>query len=668
MKPELLLPVSNVENFFAACEGGADAVYLGLKKFNARGKAVNFTPRQLQSLLKEAEKRSVKVYLTLNTLIKNNELLELLDMLYLISQTSLSAVIIQDWGIYYLIYKFFPKIAVHASTQMANHNSLGTGYSALKKFERIILARELTWNELKLISQRSSLELELFIHGALCYSFSGICLFSSFNGGMSANRGLCTQPCRRLYSSEDNGKKYFFSLKDLQLIDLLPDILKLGISSLKIEGRMKSPEYVYQTASAYRLALDHPERRAEAKELLSYDFGRSKTSYFIGKDIRSAITEDPFIGIPVGSVKRVSPNGFEFITNHDLERMNRLRILSADGSNATAIKIKKMVVLGSEKEHVKKGSQVKIITDRIKPEAGDRVFLLSFYKHKFSNKFSLDGKKIELKLPETRKRNILNRLGSQKSPRYQQIFCRIDQLKWLNKLQLNDIDKLILNFNQSDWKNFAVEKPFIKRNRHKFIVQLPKFIAEEEIDYYRGLISHLSRNGLDQFMLNHASQKLLFPAKHRLSFYSSENVYALNDSAIQFLKEENFITWIYPFENDYQNLVGGKDRKGIVPMFFVPELFHSRMPIELNNNEEFRDNFGIYRKIVKDGMTIVVPDTPVGILQHYNKLVENGFRRFLLDFSYINPSQNTFKRLIKNLLTSTKEKNSVIFNFKDGLK
>lgn len=668
MKPELLLPVSNVENFFAACTGGADAVYLGLKKFNARGKAVNFSPRQLQSLLKEAEKKSVKVYLTLNTLIKNSELSELLDVLHLISQTSLTAVIIQDWGVYYLINKFFPKIALHASTQMANHNSLGAGYSHLKHFERIILARELTWKELKLISQRSSIELELFVHGALCYSFSGICLFSSFNGGMSANRGLCTQPCRRLYSTAETKKKYFFSLKDLQLLELIPDILKLGISSLKIEGRMKSPEYVYQTALAYRLALDHPDRLEEAKELLKYDFGRSKTSYFMGKEVRSAITEDPYIGIPIGSISSVDQQGFEFVTRHDLKRMNRLRILSADGSHARAIKIKKMEVQGIEQDEVNRKSQVKIITDKIKPEAGEKVFLLSYYKRKFPAKFTLEGKKTELQLPAKRKNNILHKLGSRKTLRYDQIFCRIDQLRWLNKLYLNEIDKLILNFSQTDWEKLDLRKPFMQKNRQKMIIQLPKFIAEEQIEYYRGMIIHFIRSGFNQFMLSHASQKLLFPDRTSISFYASENIYVLNDSAIQFLKEENFSSWIYPFENDLQNLLAGKDRKGIVPMFFKPELFHSRMPVELNDNAEFKDDLGTYRKLVKDGMTIITPQTPVGILQHYNKLKEKGFRRFLLDLSYLNPSQNTFKRLVKNLLASTKEKNSVIFNFKDGLK
>jgi len=426
MKTELLLPVSTVETFFAACEGGADAVYLGLKKFNARGKAVNFTPRQLQSLLKEAVKRNVKVYLTLNTLIQNKELPELLDLLFLLSQTKVSAVIIQDWGIYYLIKNFFPELTVHASTQMGNHNSLGAQFSAQKNFERVILARELTWQELETIQRRSKIELELFIHGALCYSFSGMCLFSSYNGGMSANRGLCTQPCRRLYNTQQQGSDYFFSLKDMQMLEKIPELKKMKISSLKVEGRMKSPEYVYQVAKAYRLALDHPDKLQEAAELLKYDFGREKTSYFLGSSVNGSISDNPYIGIEIGKVKEVDKDGFHFITSHDLKHMNRLRVLSADGSHATAIKIKHMLLNNIEKKDVPSGSLVKIITDKISPRIKDKVFLLSTSRTNFPAKFNSDGRKLDFHLPENRKKNILNRIGSQKRLKYQQIFVRIN--------------------------------------------------------------------------------------------------------------------------------------------------------------------------------------------------------------------------------------------------
>ncbi len=193
-KPELLLPAGNIESFYAALEGGANAIYLGLKSFNARGRAANFTESHLLAALQEAKKRKVKMYVTLNTVIKNNEIDALLEVLTFLDRAGADAIIIQDWGLYYIVRLRFPKLVIHASTQMGNHNSPGVNFSEQMGMARVILARELTMNELTNIVAHSTAELELFVHGALCYSFSGLCFFSSYLGGRGANRGLCAQP------------------------------------------------------------------------------------------------------------------------------------------------------------------------------------------------------------------------------------------------------------------------------------------------------------------------------------------------------------------------------------------------------------------------------------------------------------------------------------------
>lgn len=341
MKPELLIPVGNPEAFYAAITGGADAIYLGLRDFNARGRARNFAPNQLQSILKESEKENIKVYLTLNTLIKNNELPKLLDTLFMLSQTSISAIIIQDLGVYYLINKFFNKLTFHGSTQMGFHNSLGSEFAYEKGFERIILARELTFPELQNISKSSKIQLEVFAHGALCYSFSGMCLFSSFLGGMSANRGLCRQPCRRIFNAE-HGSEYFFSLKDNQQIEIIPELMKMKIRSIKIEGRMKSAEYVHQVTRAYRMVIDDPEKIEQAKEILKFDLGRQKTSYFLGGNIKEAITHEPYTGYQIGEISQINEEYFEIKTDFNLKQRNRIRILPQDGTDSNALKIKEI--------------------------------------------------------------------------------------------------------------------------------------------------------------------------------------------------------------------------------------------------------------------------------------------------------------------------------------
>jgi U32 family peptidase len=302
-KPELLLPAGNTESFFAALQAGADAVYLGLSQFNARARATNFNLFQFISLLKEAKKRKVLVYVTLNTVIKNTELYQLIDYLHFLSEAGTDGIIIQDWGVYFIAQKYFPKLKIHASTQMGIHNSLGTQFLSEKGFQRTVLARELTLKELETVVKKSEIETEVFVHGALCYSFSGMCLFSSYTGGRGANRGMCAQPCRREYDDK-NHKKFLFNLKDNQLIEYIPRLRKMGVSSLKIEGRLKSAEYTYRVGSAYRMVLYDESKIKQALQSLELDFGRQKTSYFAGAAIKTAISDEASTGIYLGRVEK----------------------------------------------------------------------------------------------------------------------------------------------------------------------------------------------------------------------------------------------------------------------------------------------------------------------------------------------------------------------------
>jgi len=654
-KPELLLPAGNIEAFFAALEGGADAVYLGLRNFNARDRAKNFTLNQLQSLLKESEKQNKKVYLTLNTLIKNNELSQLLDTLYLLSQTTISAIIIQDLGVYYLLKKHFPKILLHASTQMGFHNSVGANFAEKLKFERVILARELTFEELVKIKKKSNIELETFIHGALCYSFSGMCLFSSYLGGMSANRGKCRQPCRRIYQNNEKGK-YFFSLKDIQLIEQVPKIMEIGISSLKIEGRMKSAEYVYRVAKAYRMAIDNPHKIEEAKQILQYDFGREKTTYFFGQCVKNAITENPFIGIHLGNISKISKNKFTFPNHHSLKIRDRIRVQTQDGMNTNAIKIKEL-------HHIEKNTTV--IYENHNFTINDKVFLIGLSEKKFKNKFSQDGKHLQTQMPKRQKQNILAQIGSMKTPKIFTIYARIDSLKWLRKIYFDNINYLILNLPKKEWADFDLQNPFLQKQIAKLVLQLPKFISENNIGFYKSLCLLFYKNGVNKFMISHISQLEILPKRNNITILASENIYSLNDAAIQFLKENNVDSYIYPLENDAENLQKGKDRKGIVPLYFHPELFYSRMPSEAES--PFSDKDYDYEKVVKNSITRVISTLPTSLLQYKDSYYKVGFRNFLLDFSFEKPSQKRFNRILKKFHNSTAEQPSSNFNFKNGL-
>ena len=312
------------------------------------------------------------------------------------------------------------------------------------------------------------------------------------------------------------------------------------------------------------------------------------------------------------------------------------------------------------------------MTDKIKVNREDKVFLIGLADIKFKSKFTLEGKKLKLHMPEDKKTNILNKIGSNKLLSHQQLFLRINSLDWLRKIYFDKFDYLILNFPKKEWEKLNLNSPFLRKNYRKLIIQLPKFILETDIEFYRSLCSSFIKAGVSNFMLCHISQKLLLPNSTRITLCTSENVYALNDVTIQFLKEEFVKYYVYPFENDHQTLIAGKDRKGIVPLYFHPELFHSRMPVlfdhKATKTPSFKDDRNTYKKLVRDGITIVIPEIPVSFLQFKDKLGKEGFRRFLIDLSYVQPSQNTFNRLLKKFHTSTAEQPGTSFNFKAGLK
>ncbi|MDD5621650.1 MAG: U32 family peptidase [Actinomycetota bacterium] len=259
-------PAGGWGQLVAAINAGADSVYLGYKKFGARAYAENFDMDQLKKAVNLAHNNNIKVYLTLNTLAKNDEIKEIINFLSTYTRICSDGIIIQDYGIYRLIRDLFKSIPVHASTQLNIHNIYSLKLFSRLGFKRTVLAREMTLSEINNITGKKLMETEIFGHGSQCYSYSGSCYFSSFIGGRSGNRGRCTQPCRMKYKllKKDEDKcvyviadgSYLLSKSDLCLLDLIPEIIKTGVDALKIEGRMKSPEYVGIVTKIYRKYID----------------------------------------------------------------------------------------------------------------------------------------------------------------------------------------------------------------------------------------------------------------------------------------------------------------------------------------------------------------------------------------------------------------------------
>ena len=258
---ELLSPVGDFECLKAAVQNGANAVYFGGSLFNARAYATNFDDENLEKAINYAKLRGVKTHLTLNTLLKENEIESAYNLAKKAYSFGIDAIIVQDLGLASLLIKDFPDLEVHGSTQMSVHNLAGVKELENLGFKRVVLSREVSIDEIKNICENSNIDIEVFIHGALCISYSGQCLFSSMIGGRSGNRGECAQPCRLPYSLIDEknnvlDKGYLLSTRDLCSLEFLPKLIKYGVKSFKIEGRMKSPTYVAIVTRIYRKYID----------------------------------------------------------------------------------------------------------------------------------------------------------------------------------------------------------------------------------------------------------------------------------------------------------------------------------------------------------------------------------------------------------------------------
>ena len=282
---ELLAPAGSMEALRAAVQNGANAVYLGCGTFNARQGAKNFTPQTLVEAIKYCHIRGVQVHLTLNTLVSDREVEECCELIRHAAANGIDAFIVQDLGVVQLCRKIAPTVPLHGSTQMTVHNLPGVLLCAAWGMSRVVLSRELSWDEIRYICKNSPIEIEVFAHGALCMSYSGQCYLSSAIGGRSGNRGRCAQPCRQCYGYSRRENKYPLSLKDNCLVNHLKELQDMGVASLKLEGRMKRPEYVAAVTDVYRKALDTGKVSRPMMEALLKAFNRQgfTDGYYTGK-------------------------------------------------------------------------------------------------------------------------------------------------------------------------------------------------------------------------------------------------------------------------------------------------------------------------------------------------------------------------------------------------
>ncbi|KNF07494.1 protease [Gottschalkia purinilytica] len=434
-KVELLSPVGSIEALYAAVENGADAVYLGGKLFNARQYASNFDYEELEEAIKYAHIRNVKIYVTLNIMLSDEEIKEAIDYLIFLYNIDVDAIIIQDLGLAMLVRNILPDLEIHGSTQMSINNHMGVKFLEELGFERVVLARELNLKETRYIKENTNVELETFIHGALCVCYSGQCLMSSMIGGRSGNRGTCAQTCRMKYSIVDSNtnkvfakdfeEKHILSPKDLNTVEYLNDIVDSGVDSLKIEGRMKKPEYVAIVIDKYRKALDDVlnKRTKSIKDKDQKDmaqmFNRGFTKGYIKDDFGEdyvSIDKPNNRGIYIGDVIKIDKKYIHVKLKENLNKGDGIEFINRN-STSEGIIVDKLILADNIVDHCEKGNVVKVkfvkgVLNNAKVHKTYDIKLNQLARESFENKknkkmFPIDmdikiniGKPIELKVSD----------------------------------------------------------------------------------------------------------------------------------------------------------------------------------------------------------------------------------------------------------------------------
>lgn len=586
---ELLAPAGSVETFRAALDSGADAIYVGAPGFNARNLARDLRLEEIGAMIRSCHQLGKKLFVAANSLILEKELPLVIENLALLQELQPDGLIVQDLGLIQLVKSSFPKLKLHASTLMLAHNSEAVAFLAGLGCQRVVLARELTLKEITAIAaRRGDTEVEVFIHGAMCFSYSGLCLFSSYLGGKSGLRGRCVQPCRRAYSEasqkgrshgkKDDPSRYLFSMNDLSGLDVLPALLQTGITSLKIEGRLRSAHYVQCIVGAYRQVLDaapEDQERAIAKAKLLADRAMSrKTSpgYFLSPQPAEAIT--PYhsgnMGAHLGRFTAIKTAGDEricrFVLKGDLLIGDRLRLHLEPSGERTPLRVKALFVSGVQQDQAIAGQKVSIALPagfEVAPGGHVEVYKIDSAGGVGNSGF-LPTAEIARELTGVRKR--LGRTIQQitvrvcgtgdvaespveehKGEKAGKLHGRLMPKKgipmewWLKtdsvKTLLGDLpsslapDRFLVNFDKQILSQAGKIKGSLGRRARMVIWALPPIIMENDLARYQKQIAVLVRTGFRSFQIGHVSQVALFGGE-KVQLFADYTMNLLNSQAL----------------------------------------------------------------------------------------------------------------------------------------
>jgi len=718
---ELLAPAGSPEALDAAVGEGADAVYLGLKDFNARLRSANFTYSQFEGALRALRRMGKKVYVTVNTVFEQREADRMYQFLKYLAGQGPDALIVQDFGVAAMVKSEFPSLRLHASTQMNIASGRGANALSRHNFSRVVLARELSLEELKGIKNETNLELEVFVHGALCISVSGVCLFSSYLGGKSANRGMCTQACRRIYRRAAHGSMldkegesgYYFSPNDLQLLERVPDLAGAGINALKIEGRMKSASYVGAVVSAYRLVADAVANGGEeeirrsieqGREILRNDFARPKTRYFFdGKPSAACLdwlnpAQDGGTGISLGTILKVKGAGGERRAlvcppeGMSLSAKDSVRIHSSDDSDRVTHKIAFVKPDGSHYWiSAPQGSlgdsvylvQTKEMRKRYAPVIADNK------GGKGPGRDKAPAVQIQTEHTHSREKHF--------SDFPEGLYIAVSKPDDLYIVQSSRPQKVMLSLSRKNAKYLLDDdKPPLPFKPGEIILTLDPWFPQEIAGYENGKaqeeIGQLIEKGYTKYVLNNPGHFSLFKAYEKVKLIAGPWLYTFNSWSLSFVSSFGADGFISPLENNRQNLertLGlksrGSEKKGgkkdgkklhnalqskfFITVFNWPPLFNIRADLgAVINFDSFEDNKDeAFSLATSPEGSRVYPQKPFSIIDKIQFLKEAGFARFIIDLSGpVVLKKSNYRDLMRAVKESAPLPHASRFNWKDG--
>lgn len=680
---ELLAPAGSLEILKGVIESGADAVYVGGSMFGARAYANNFTEEELLEAIDFAHLRGVKVYLTVNTLIKNSEFSKLYDYLLVYYKRGLDAVIVQDIGVVKAIHEYFPSMEIHTSTQMTVTGADGVRFLSQFGVTRVVMAREVSLAEMKRIHEETGMELEAFVHGALCYSYSGQCLFSSILGGRSGNRGRCAQPCRLPYTVEGKKDEYILSLKDMCGIKALDKLHDAGVYSLKIEGRMKQLEYACGVVKYYRSYIDSmkPVTDADYERIKAlgnrcgftdrYYFdhnGSDMVTYVKPNFVSNAAEPSPEkrkLSIEGELVLREGEPGSLTVKRGDVTYKASIEPVSAAlkaplDKKAAIDRINKTGDTGFEFSHIKAqiGENVFVPNGALNKLRRDAISGLcdKLLKKYYRNDARYADISSMCELPEhVVKSDAAHEDGAVNAKDYTTICSCMTRTQLDTLISYDCFDVFYLDFDMYDRKTLIQQfaddvKSLTKRNK-KVYLMLPTIFRADSSDYFVSIAKELDKVSFEGFVVKNYEElyltENLFTGKKVIL---DHNMYTFNDVSKSAFFEHGVSGDTVPLELNsreimHRNNIGSQMIVyGYYPLMTTANCVHKntkgcdKKQKLIYLKDRYNKSFAVCNNC-KECYNTIYNSLPTMLIKNISKLKEAGIRSFRYSFTIETPKQ-----------------------------